>query len=74
VSLYVCPEDADPYCGVMTAIIERAGDDLLWRDMATSSFDSRTERWIHDSTHLQAWRLLGFPTAEYWRAIPARPR
>jgi hypothetical protein len=74
VSLYVCPECADLYCGAITATIERAGEDVVWRDMAMSSFDALTGRWVHDSTELQAWRFLSFPAGEYWRTITARPR
>lgn len=30
--LYVCPECADLGCGALTAVIERAGDRVFWRD------------------------------------------
>ena len=73
VSLYVCPEDADPYCGVITAFIEHEGDDVVWRDLAMSWFDFQSERWVHDSVGLDVWRLLQFPTTEYWQAITKRP-
>ncbi|MBN0048622.1 oxidoreductase [Streptomyces actuosus] len=32
--LYGCPECADPGCGAVTALIERDGDDYVWRDFA----------------------------------------
>jgi hypothetical protein len=73
VSLYICPEDADPHCGVISTFIEREGNDLVWRDMAMSRFDFQAGRWVDDPTGLEAWRLLRFPAAEYWRAITERP-
>jgi hypothetical protein len=73
VSLYICPEDADPYCGVISAFIDRVGNDIEWRDIAMSWFDFRADAWAHDLTGLEAWRLLRFPATEYWRAITDRP-
>ncbi|MFI9616430.1 oxidoreductase [Streptomyces sp. NPDC052023] len=32
--IYGCPECADLACGAVTAVIERAGDDFVWRDFA----------------------------------------
>jgi hypothetical protein len=32
--IYGCPECADLACGAVTAVIERAGDDYVWRDFA----------------------------------------
>jgi hypothetical protein len=31
-SLYVCPECGDLECGAVTAVIERSGDKIIWRD------------------------------------------
>ena len=31
-ALYVCPEDGDLHCGTVTAVIERSGDHVVWRD------------------------------------------
>jgi hypothetical protein len=31
-ALYVCPEDGDPHCGAITAVIARDGDCAVWRD------------------------------------------
>jgi hypothetical protein len=31
-SIYVCPECADLGCGAVTAVIERVGDSIVWRD------------------------------------------
>ena len=72
VSLYVCPEYADPYCGVITAFIERTGDDIVWREIAMSGFDFRAGVWAHDRTGFTAWQLLRFPATEYWEAITHR--
>lgn len=30
--LYVCPECVDLGCGAVTAVIERVGDNIVWRD------------------------------------------
>ena len=32
--IYGCPECADLACGAVTAVIERDGDDFVWRDFA----------------------------------------
>ena len=34
VMLYVCPQCADIGCGAITAVVERAGDDLIWSNFA----------------------------------------
>jgi hypothetical protein len=31
-SIYVCPECGDLECGAVSAVIERVGDDIIWRD------------------------------------------
>ena len=33
-ALYVCPECGDLGCGALTAVIERDGDAIIWRDFA----------------------------------------
>jgi len=33
VALYVCPECGDLGCGAVTALVERANDDVVWRDL-----------------------------------------
>jgi hypothetical protein len=30
--LYVCPEDGDLHCGAVTAVVERQGTEVVWRD------------------------------------------
>ncbi|MEU1072224.1 MULTISPECIES: oxidoreductase [unclassified Streptomyces] len=32
--VYACPECEDLACGAVTAVIERSGDDIIWRDFA----------------------------------------
>ncbi|GAA0627829.1 oxidoreductase [Streptomyces crystallinus] len=32
--VYACPECEDLACGAVTAVIERSGDDIVWRDFA----------------------------------------
>jgi hypothetical protein len=31
-TLYVCPECGDVGCGVVSLVVERAGDKIVWRD------------------------------------------
>ncbi len=31
-SIYVCPECGDLGCGAVSAVIEKEGDDIIWRD------------------------------------------
>ena len=31
-ALYVCPEDGDLHCGAVTAVVERDGETVIWRD------------------------------------------
>jgi hypothetical protein len=31
-ALYVCPECGDLGCGALSAVVERVGDDVVWRD------------------------------------------
>ena len=72
VALYVCPEDADPYCGAVTATIERDGDEIVWRDLAYSDFDWLQGAWSHDSTGFEEWCELRFPATTYRRVIVSR--
>jgi hypothetical protein len=36
-SLYVCPECGELDCGAITAVIERSGDKIIWRDFGFQS-------------------------------------
>jgi hypothetical protein len=40
-SLYVCPECGDLDCGAITAMIERIGDRIIWRDFAFQRRDGQ---------------------------------
>src|SRR5438874_2606099 len=50
VAVYVCPLDADLLCGAITAVIERVGDEIVWRDLAMSSatWPDQYLEWDHD--------------------------
>ena len=74
VALYVCPEDADLYCGAVTATIERNGDEIVWRDLAFSDFDWLQSVWNHDPAGFEEWRELRFPATTYRQAIVGRPK
>jgi hypothetical protein len=72
VSIYVCPEDGDVYCGALTTIIEWQGDEMVWRDVAHSTFDWLADSWDHEV--LSDLGELRFNAGEYWTAITSRPR
>jgi hypothetical protein len=74
VAIYVCPEDGDLYCGALTAVAERRGNEIVWRDLASSTYDFEVGSWHHDSTAFADWPQLRFNAAEYWHAIVERPR
>jgi|SRR4051794_27164159 hypothetical protein len=73
VAILVCPEDADLLCGSITAKIRREGDDVVWADLAYSSYDVIDDRWRHVTTGLAEWAELRFPAAAYEDAIAYRP-
>ena len=72
VAVYVCPEDADLFCGSITARIRRDGDDIVWTDLAHSSYDVLDDCWRHDTSALAAWSELRFPATSYNEAIEHR--
>ena len=74
VAVYVCPECADLDCGAITAVIERAGNEIVWRDLAMSSYDYDEGEWRHDATGFEKWCELRFPTTGYYEAIANRPK
>jgi|SRR5262245_21367361 len=43
VALYGCEICSDIYCGATTVLIERQGDEFVWRDVALSSPDYEAE-------------------------------
>ena len=65
VSVYVCPECGDLYCGALTVVIERQGDELVWKEAAMSTFDWADEMWLHDKTDLPELRF----DADPYRAV-----
>ena len=73
VALLVCPEDADLYCGAVTARIERDGDQVRWEDLAFSDPDWDTGGWHHQGDDFAGWPPLAFDVREYFAAISGRP-
>jgi len=74
VEIYVCPECGDRYCGSLTAIVERQGEEIVWRDIASTTFDFfEAEAWQHENLPLAEWPELRFAAAEYVQAIANRP-
>jgi hypothetical protein len=62
--LYVCPECADLGCGALTAVVERAGDRIVWRDFGYQDGTEAVSR--------QRYRAVGplvFEGAAYEQAI-----
>lgn len=43
-TLYVCPECGDLGCGVVSLVVERAGDRIIWRDFG---YENGYEGMIH---------------------------
>ena len=44
-ALYVCPECGDLGCGALTAIVERDGDVIVWRDFGwQNNYEDKVER------------------------------
>ncbi|MFF7352254.1 MULTISPECIES: hypothetical protein [Streptomyces] len=65
--IYGCPECADLACGAVTAVIERDGEDYIWRDFAW-----QTEE--HADLQLNGYHGIGpfrFHGAEYRAALGA---
>ncbi|MGW2717069.1 oxidoreductase [Streptomyces sp. NPDC001492] len=65
--IYGCPECADLACGAVTAIIERDGEDYIWRDFAWQTDE-------HADLELNGYHGIGpfrFHGAEYREALAA---
>jgi len=60
-----------PYCGVATATIEVRGEDVMWRNIAHSTFDYEEDRWNHEP--VDSLREMRFKAGEYETAIRQRP-
>jgi hypothetical protein len=65
VGIYICPADADPLCGGISARIVRVGDDVKWENFAISYPDwgVGTEEWDH--CPLVRWPELIFDATQY---------
>ncbi|MFG3002503.1 oxidoreductase [Streptomyces calvus] len=65
--LYGCPECEDLACGAVTAVIERDGEDYIWRDFAWQTD-------VHADLELNGYHGMGpfrFRGAEYRAALDA---
>ncbi|WP_405592938.1 oxidoreductase [Streptomyces sp. NBC_01092] len=63
--IYGCPECADLACGAVTAVIDKEGDDYIWRDFAWQTDD-------HADLELNGYHGIGpfrFQAAEYRAAL-----
>jgi hypothetical protein len=65
--IYGCPECEDLACGAVTAVIERAGDDFVWRDFAWQT-DERVDLELNGYHGMGPFRFQG---DEYRRALTA---
>lgn len=63
--IYGCPECEDLACGAVTAVIERDGDDFLWRDFAWQT-DERADLELNGYHGIGPFRFQG---AEYRAAL-----
>lgn len=64
-SIYVCPECAQLDCGAVTVVIEREGDNIVWRDFGIQS-DSHETVYRDDFDDIGTFR---FNATEYFLAI-----
>ncbi|MGI5439175.1 oxidoreductase [Streptomyces shenzhenensis] len=65
--VYGCPECADLACGAVTAVIERDGDDYIWRDFAWQT-DERADLEFNGYQGIGPFRFHG---PEYRAALAA---
>lgn len=56
--IYGCPECADLACGAVTAVIERDGDDYVWRDFAWQT-DKKADLRLNGYTGIGPFRFHG---------------
>ncbi|MEU7512896.1 hypothetical protein AB0B13_12910 [Streptomyces sp. NPDC042898] len=77
-TVYSCPDCEDPGCGTVTAVVERDGEDVVWRDFAWQTGDPADPvdlardgypgvgpyRFRGDTYRAVLLRLLGDATAE----------
>jgi hypothetical protein len=68
--IYGCPECADLACGAVTAVIERVGDDYVWRDFAWQTEEEADLR-LNGYTGIGPFRFHG---PEYRSALQSMLR
>jgi hypothetical protein len=75
VAIFVCWVCGDLDCGAVTVVIERDGDEIIWRDLANSypDYDSLDEAWVHRREYPDLTELR-FDSTAYPAAIAALPR
>jgi hypothetical protein len=66
-ALYVCPECGDLGCGAVSAIIERVGDTVVWRDFG---YENNYQEGL-DRRGLEPLNEYRFPWSSYEEAIRA---
>jgi len=65
-ALFVCPECGDMSCGAVTAVIERDGDSVVWRDWG---FQNNYDGNPSTRDHLESLGEYHFLWADYQKAI-----
>lgn len=74
ISLYVCPECADPYCGVITAAIVHSRGTVVWDAPAHSTWDATAQAWKHEDIGIVEYRGgLRFGADQYRHAVEVCP-
>ncbi|WP_419999621.1 oxidoreductase [Streptomyces boninensis] len=63
--LYGCPECEDLACGAVTAVVERSGDDFIWRDFVWQT-DERADPGLNGYPGIGPFRFRG---ADYRAAL-----
>ncbi|NGN66025.1 oxidoreductase [Streptomyces sp. A7024] len=63
--LYGCPECEDLACGAVTAVVERSGDDFIWRDLVWQT-DERADPGLNGYPGIGPFRFRG---ADYRAAL-----
>lgn len=62
VPIFVCGECADYGCGVVSCVVERANDEIVWHDFGIQNDDSdRISR-----EDFRPWQKYSFEPSQYW--------
>jgi hypothetical protein len=64
-TLYICPECADIGCGALSLVVERVGDNFIWRDFG---YENNYEGVIHTEGYKEVGPFT-FDRGEYSEAI-----